>query len=227
MRIAQHEKILKQDEETKINCTQDYIAGDEDFLIDDSDSDIEYLGANDIQGSHQQVPEDIPRSTIPIDKGKGRALSSSSSSSLSSSGVFINNDELILDVDVELKKRSPAPLISLPQVKPESQLPSQLRAPTSAATATCGARGVERKKTKAQLEKESQDRHRTEDKVKRKEQAAERKIRKKEKMLLPRKDDVSQLAEDLFSSFLKFKTSLSYQQIYVFQYSHRPPLQRK
>ena len=132
---------------------------DIDFSINNDDSNIEFLGANNIQGPYQQVPKDIHSSTVPIDKGKGHALSSSSAASLIS-GVFQDIDEMLA------QKKPPAPLISLSQVKSESQLPSQLRAPTSsAATATRGARGVERKKTKAQKEKESQDRHRMEEKV--------------------------------------------------------------
>lgn len=194
-KIAQHKEILKQDEEARLSVT---LAGDIGFPNEDGDSDIEFLEANDIQGPYQQVPEDIPSSTIPVDKGKGRALSSSSSSS-SDSGIFQDIDDML--ADVEPQSRPPAPLISLSQVKTESQLPSQLRAPTSsAATATRGARGVERKKTKAQKEKESQDRHRMEDKEKRKVQAAERKAKKEAKKMLPRKDDVSQLADHLLSS---------------------------
>ena len=86
---------------------------------------------------------------------------------------------------------------SLSQVKSESQLLSQLRAPTSsAATGTRGARGIERKKTKAQ---KSQDRHRMEDKKKWRIQAEERKAKKEAKKILPREDDVSQLADHLLS----------------------------
>ena len=190
-KIAQHKEILKQDEEARMGATP---AGDIDFSINNDNSDIEFLGVNDIQGPYQQVPKDIPSSTVPIDKGKGRALSSSSAAS-SLSGVFQDIDEMLA------QKKPPAPLISLSQVKSESQLPSQLRAPTSsAATATRGAQGVKRKKTKAQKEKESQDRHRIEEKVRWKEQAAERKVRKEEKKMLPRKDDISQLIDHLLSS---------------------------
>ena len=87
------------------------------------------------------------------------------------------------------------------QVKSESQLPSQLRAPTSsAATGTREARGIAQKKTKAQKEIESQDRHRMENKEKWRIQAAKRKAKKEAKKMLPREDDVSQLAHYLLRS---------------------------
>ena len=209
-RIAQHEAILKQDEEVrqKTSALQGLINGESGesgergeigdidvFVSSDDDDNIQFLGANDMQDAYQQGPEDTHPTSIPIDKGKGRADSLSSSSSSSSSGGFRDIEEILA------KSKPPAPLISLSQIKSESQLPSQHKAPSSsAATGTRGARGVERKKTKTQKEKESQDRHRKEDKERRRIQTAERKVKKEAKKMLPRKDDVSQLVDKLFSS---------------------------
>ena len=104
--------------------------------------------------------------------------------------------EEILKQDEEQRNNT-----SLSQVKSKSQLPSQLRALTSSApTGTREARGIAQKKTKAQKEKESQDRHKMEEKEKRRIQATERKGKKKAKKILPREDDVSQLADYLLSS---------------------------
>ena len=73
----------------------------------------------------------------------------------------------------------------------ESQLPSQLRAPTSsAATATHGARGVERRKTRAKLALESQERYRQEDNSRRAAQRAAVKVRKDTERMEPRKDNI-------------------------------------
>ena len=148
-KTAQHMEILKQDEVAKMDCTQDYMAGDTVFPINNDDSDIEFLRASDMPGAHQQVPEDILLSTIPIDKGKGRASASSSSSS-SDSEEFQDIDEMLADADAELPSRPPALLITLSQVKRMTkmgqQIPSELLAPTSSA-ATRAARGVKKKKT--------------------------------------------------------------------------------
>ncbi|KAL2044263.1 hypothetical protein N7G274_002968 [Stereocaulon virgatum] len=186
-RIAQHEVILRQDKQERKKTTASQVLmigesgesgedgeggeggesgedGDAGVFVVDDDGGWEIIGARDTQGRQQRGLEDRLPSIIPVDKGQGRALS------VSSDG-FRDIDELL--ADCEPKSRPPPQLISLSQVKSESQLPSQMQLPTSlAATGTRGARGVERKKTNAQLEKESQERHEVEDKEQLRIQAA-------------------------------------------------------
>ena len=74
-------EILKQDKVAKMDYTQDYIAGDIVFPINNNNSNIEFLGVSDIPRPYQQVPKDTLPSIISINKGKGQASASSLSSS--------------------------------------------------------------------------------------------------------------------------------------------------
>lgn len=136
-------------------------------------------------------------STQPIgDLSKSRhssAPKSSSSHSLSSTPFVDIEEHEAYHTALSQIARDPNPssLYSLSQNVRASQLP-----PTSSATTTRKSRGVTAKKTWAQLEMESQQKMEARMKEAKNEAKKAAEGRKIAKAMKPRKDDVSQLADD-------------------------------
>ena len=108
------------------------------------------------------------------------------------SDEFEDIDDLLATHSQKILSQTAPSLYSLSQKGLRaSQLP-----PTSSATTTRGSRGVVAKKTKAQLELESQQRAEQVAKQARAEERKNAAARKVAKTMKPRKDDVSQLVDE-------------------------------
>ena len=116
----------------------------------------------------------------------------------------VPSDDSFEDID-DILAKIPSP--TAPQTAPSQTAPSlyslsqkNLRAsqlpPTSSATTTRGSRGVVAKKSKAQLEMESQQRAEQTAKQVRAEERKNAAARKVAKSMKPRKEDVSQLIDE-------------------------------
>ena len=155
-------------------------------IVSDDDDEVQYISTQPIHGRSMGP-------MLPSDDDNDVILTSEASS------------DSLEDIDDVLAKHSQK---ALPQAAPPSslyRLSQNVRAsqilPTSSAT-TRRSRGVA-KKSKAQLELESQQRVEKSVKQARAEARKETAMRKVAKTMKPRKDDVSQLADE----FLELKSS--------------------
>ena len=157
-------------------------------IVSDDDDEVQYISTQPILGRSMDP-------MLPSDDGNDIILTSEASSD----SLEDIDDVLAKHSQKALPQAAPAPsLYSLSQNVCASQI-----LPTSSAT-TRRSRGVA-KKSKAQLELESQQRVEKSVKQARAQARKETAMRKVAKTMKPRKDDVSQLADE----FLELKSSQS------------------